>query len=89
MGLRTSWTLGEHWSLVAAGDVGGISTSDQYSAEAYGIVGYRFGLFGENNANLLAGYRVLHQKYQNGSGRNEFDWDITMHGPIVGLKMTF
>ena len=36
VGLRTAWTLGEHWNLVVAGDVGGISTSDQYSAEAWG-----------------------------------------------------
>ena len=70
MGLRTGWTLGEHWSFVLAGDVGGISTSDQYSAEALGLAGYRFGLFGESNANLLAGYRVLKQKYQNGDGRS-------------------
>ena len=72
-----------------AGDVGGISTSDQYSAEAYGTVGYRFGLFGDNNASFLAGYRVLHQKYETGSGRDEFEWDITMHGPIMGLKISF
>ncbi len=89
VGLRTTWTLGEHWSLVAAGDVGGISTSDQYSAEAFGLIGYRFGLFGVNNANLFGGYRVLHQKYENGSGRDKFDWDMTMHGPVAGLKITF
>ena len=89
VGLRTSWTLGERWSLVLAGDVGGISTSDQYSAEAFGLVGYRFGLFGEGNANLLAGYRVLKQKYEDGDGRSTFEWDMTIHGPIVGLKITF
>jgi hypothetical protein len=89
VGLRTNWTVGERWSLVLAGDVGGVSTSDQYSAEAFGLVGYRFGLFGEGNANLLAGYRVLKQKYQDGDGRSEFEWDMTIHGPIVGLKITF
>ena len=89
IGVRTTWGLGEHWSLVAAGDVGGISTSDQYSAEAWSLVGYRFGLFGENNADVFAGYRVLHQKYETGSGRSEFDWDMTIHGPIAGLKITF
>ena len=89
VGLRTAWTLGEHWNFVLAGDVGGISTSDQYSAEAWGLVGYRFGLFGEGNANALAGYRVLKQKYQDGDGRHEFEWDMTIHGPIVGLKITF
>jgi hypothetical protein len=89
VGLRTAWALGEHWNFVVAGDVGGVSTSDQYSAEAWGLVGYRFGLFGEGNANLLAGYRVLKQKYENGDGRSEFEWDMTIHGPIVGLKITF
>jgi hypothetical protein len=89
VGVRTIWTLGERWSLVLAGDVGGISTSDQYSAEAFGLVGYRFGLFGENNANLLAGYRVLKQKFEDGDGRNAFEWDMTIHGPIVGLKIAF
>ena len=89
VGLRTAWTLGEHWNFVLAGDVGGISTSDQYSAEAWGLVGYRFGLLGEGNANLLAGYRVLKQKYQDGDGRHRFEWDMTIHGPIVGLKITF
>ena len=89
VGLRTAWTLGEHWNFVLAGDVGGVSTSNQYSAEAWGTVGYRFGLFGDSNANFLAGYRVLKQKYQDGDGRSEFDWDMTIHGPIAGLKITF
>lgn len=89
IGLRTAWTLGERWSFVLAGDVGGISTSDQYSAEAFGLIGYRFGLFGENNARLLAGYRALKQKFEDGSGDNRFKWDITIHGPIIGLQIAF
>ncbi len=89
IGVRTAWTLGERWVFVLAGDVGGISTSDQYSAEAWSTVGYKFGLFGSNNATALAGYRVLKQKYENGDGRDRFDWDVTIHGPLVGLKFTF
>ena len=89
VGIRTGWSLGERWSLVLAGDVGGISTSDQYSAEAWSTIGYRFGLFGSDNATALAGYRVLKQKYKDGDGRHEFEWDMTIHGPLVGLKITF
>jgi len=89
VGLRTLWNLGGRFSLVVAGDVGGISTSDQYSWQAWSVVGYRFGLFGEDNATFLIGYRALHQKYVDGSGYNKFDWDVTMHGPITGLKFTF
>jgi hypothetical protein len=58
------------------------STNLDYSAQA-------FGLFGDNNANLLVGYRVLHQKYEHGDGCSAFDWDMTFHGPIAGLKITF
>ena len=89
VGLRTLWDLGERWSLRLTGDVGGISTTDQYSAEAVGLVSYRFGLFGEDNARLLGGYRVLKQKFEDGSGRNEFDWDMTIHGPVLGLQILF
>ncbi len=89
VGLRTIWTMGERWSLTLAGDVGGISTSDQYSAEAFGVVGYQFGLLGEDNARLLAGYRALKQKFEDGSGRNKFDWDMTIHGPVFGLQIAF
>ncbi len=89
IGLRTIWTLGERLSLLVASDVGGTSQNSDYSWEAVGVVGYRFGLFGTNNANLLAGYKALHQKYSDGNGRNEFDWDVTMHGPVVGLTLTF
>jgi hypothetical protein len=89
IGLRTMWTLGDHWNMTLAGDVGGTSTSDQYSAEAFGLVGYRFSLFGQDNANFLAGYRVLKQKYEDGNGRSAFEWDMTIHGPIFGLKIGF
>jgi hypothetical protein len=89
VGLRTIWTLGERLSLAAAGDVGGTSTNSNYSWQAVGVVGYRFGLFGTNNANVVAGYRALHQKYEDGDGRSRFDWDVTMHGPIAGLTISF
>ena len=89
VGLRTAWTLGERFSLILAGDVGGTSTNSQYSAQGVGLIGYRFGLFGQDNANLVVGYRALHQKYQDGDGRSRFDWDVTLHGPIAGLDITF
>ena len=89
VGLRTIWKLGDRLSLLAAADIGGTSQNSDYSWQAIGLVGYRFGLFGTNNANLLAGYRALHQKYEDGNGRNEFDWDVTIHGPVVGLTIAF
>jgi hypothetical protein len=89
VGLRTIWTLGERLSMILAGDIGGTSQSSDYSWEALGVLGYRFSLFGEDNANMLAGYKVLRQKFEDGDGRSEFEWDVTMHGPVLGLTIRF
>ena len=84
----TAWTLGERISLILAGDVGGTSTNSQYSAQGVGLIGYRFGLFGQDNANLVVGYRALHQvrgrrrPQQVRLGRH-------LHGPIAGLTIAF
>jgi hypothetical protein len=88
VGLRTIWTLGDHLNLIAAGDIGGTSTSDQFSWQAIGLLGYRFDLIGQD-ANLVAGYRALKQKYEDGDGRSAFKWDVIFHGPVVGLTITF
>lgn len=53
------------------------------------MAGYRFGLFGDDNARFLAGYRALYQNYKSGSGSNEFKWDMTLHGPMLGLAIDF
>jgi hypothetical protein len=89
IGLRTIWRLGDRWTATAAGDIGGTDTSSDYSWQAAGLVGYGFGLFAEHDARLMAGYRVLHQKFSDGDGRSEFDWDVTMHGPLLALSITF
>ena len=89
VGVRTIWDLSERWTITAAGDIGGIAFGSDFAWDAFGLIGYRFGLFGENNARVLAGYRALSQDYTDGSGRNKFKWDITMHGPILGLDIGF
>ena len=89
VGVRTIWDLSERWTITAAGDIGGVAFGSDFAWDAFGLIGYRFNLFGENNARVLAGYRALSQDYTDGSGRNKFKWDITMHGPILGLDIGF
>jgi hypothetical protein len=31
----------------------------------------------------------MYQDYTNGSGDNKFEWDVTLHGPILGLVIEF
>jgi hypothetical protein len=42
------------------------------------LIGYRFGLFGEDNARIVGGYRAMYQDYTDGCGDNKFKWDVTL-----------
>jgi hypothetical protein len=54
-----------------------------------GLEGYRFDLLWEKDAKLFGGYRALSRDYQEDSGMDKFEWDVVMHGPILGLGITF
>lgn len=89
VGARTTWTLGNRVAATIAGDVGGFGVGSDFTWQALGVVGYRFGLLAEDNAVLFVGYKALYQDYREGSGRNEFEWNVTMHGPMTGLAIRF
>ena len=89
LGVRTIWDLSRRWTATLAGDIGGIAFGSDFAWDALGLIGYRFNLFAEDNAKVLAGYRALYQDYKDGSGRDKFKWDVTLHGPILGLAVQF
>ena len=63
--------------------------ASDFTWHAGGLVGYRFDLFGEKDAKFIGGYRALSWDYEDGSGLNKFEWDVTLHGPILGLVIAF
>jgi hypothetical protein len=90
MGGATTAHKSERWDLVLAGSVGGFGVGSDFAWHASGLLGYRFPLFSkENNAAFFAGYRALYQNYSDGSGDDKFQWDVTLHGPILGLRIEF
>jgi hypothetical protein len=89
VGVRTIWDFYERWTLTLAGDMGGVAFGSDFAWSAAGLIGYQFNLFGEDNARVFAGYRALSQDYTDGSGNNKFEWDVTLHGPILGLAIRF
>jgi len=89
VGVRTIWQLTPKWNVTTFGDIGGFGLGSDLTWQAAGLVGYRFGLFGDDNARFLAGYRALYQNYKSGSGSNEFKWDMTLHGPTLGVAIDF
>ena len=89
LGLRTKWDLSDRWSLMVAGDIGGMAFGSDFAWNAFGLIGYRFNLFGNDDARVFAGYRALSQDYDDGHGSNKFEWDVTLHGPVLGLTIPF
>ena len=87
-GFRTRWNLTDQWNVALQADVGGGASAD-LTWQAQFVAGYRFGLFGENDANWLLGYRAIYEKYEEGQGDNKFAFNATTHGPVFGLAMSF
>ena len=89
VGVRTIWDFYERWTLTLAGDIGGVAFGSDFAWSAAGLIGYQFSLFGEADARVFGGYRALYQDYTDGSGNDKFQWDVTLHGPILGLGIRF
>lgn len=88
IGGRVVVDLTDRVNAIIQADVGGTSTSNDFTWSATGLLGYRFDFFGLE-AHALAGYRALAQNYATGSGSQRFRWNTTMRGPILGMNVRF
>jgi hypothetical protein len=89
IGTRFIFDLSKQWALSLDGSIGGFGVGSDFAWNAAGLIGYRFGLFEKDNATFFGGYRAMYQDYTDGSGINKFEWDVTLHGPILGLAIRF
>lgn len=85
IGLRTGFQLTKDLMMVFRGDIGGFSVGSKFSWNASGYFVYSV----SQMVGLVAGYRALYVDYEDGSGRNKFEWDMTTHGPVVGMTIRF
>ena len=88
VGARFKVDFSDRWDIAVEGDVGGFGVGSDYTWGAHALLGYHFKLFGHNSA-LRFGYRALYQDYDSGSGRERFKWDVTQHGPILGIATVY
>ncbi len=82
LGARWSWKFADGWSLIARGDIGGFDVGSEFSWHALGLVEWQPWKY----ASIIAGYRALDVDYEDGSGQNYFNFDATIHGPVIGLN---
>jgi hypothetical protein len=84
VGTRFGLDLTDRWFLAGAADVGGVVTGSDLAWNVQAYLAYKTQLFG-NDAVLSFGYRALHTNYDN----DQFEWDVTQHGPIIGTMIRF
>jgi len=84
IGSRFGIDLADNWNLTAEGNVGGFGVGSDLAWNVQGFVGYKTSVFGVPTT-LAAGYRALHQDYDH----NNFKWDVTMYGPVIGAVLRF
>ncbi len=89
IGARTLWLLSPKWTISATGDIGGFGIGSDFAWQATGAVGYNFRFIGDDNARIYFGYRAMGWDYKKGSGSNKFEWDVTVHGPLLALSYHF
>jgi len=65
------------------GDVGGFGVGSDFSWNALGVFGYRF----TKDITGLLGYRALYVDYK--AGTSSIRYNMTIHGPIMGLAFSF
>lgn len=88
IGARIGTNLSEKWTAQLRGDIGGFGIGSDFSWQAVALAGYSFEMF-ERDATFVVGYRALYQDFEEGSGSDRFVWDMTLHGPVLGLNVRF
>jgi hypothetical protein len=81
IGARFEAPLPNDFFFRALGDIGGFGAASDLTWQALAGFGWRF----SNSGALLLGYRALGTDYDNGN----FSYDMTAHGPVLGLEFKF
>jgi hypothetical protein len=85
IGARHTLPLAEDWSLTLRGDIGGFGVGSDFSWQAVARVNWQM-----TQSSLLAfGYRAVAVDYEDGSGTDEFRYDVTTSGFLAGFAFTF
>lgn len=85
LGMRARLLIGEKWSLVGYGDVGGFGVGSDFTFLVEGRVSWQ----ASRVLRVSLAYRLLYQDYESGSGLDFFKWNVTMQGPVVALGARF
>ncbi len=78
---RFRWDLAEKWRLALRGEAGGFGVDTELTWGLHGTIGYRL----SEDVVLEVGYRYFDMELEKGP----LDLDMQIHGPILGLAISF
>ncbi len=79
--------LTEKIAFRVRGDIGGFGIGDSSDFAWNVLAGFGYSL--SERTTLRFGYRILDVDYDDGSGSDLFEYDISMSGPIAGVSIHF
>lgn len=88
IGTRVFHDINDRWNIFAEADIGGFGAGTKLSANGQIYLGYRTLVF-DVPTTFRVGYRALYQDYKDNDTIEKFKYDVTQHGPVIGLSVTF
>ena len=76
-------------NVVVSGDVGGFGVASKFSWQALAAVNYDFFVSKSVSWSGMVGYRGLYVDYSEGAGLTRYEYNMTMHGPVLGVTARF
>lgn len=88
IGTRVFYDINDRWNIFAEADIGGFGAGTKLSANGQIYIGYRTLVF-DVPTTFRVGYRVLYQDYRDNDTFDKLKYDVTQHGPVIGLSVQF
>jgi hypothetical protein len=82
VGARWNWDISDKWSTSLRGDIGGFGVGSDLSAQAVALVDWH----PWQHVSITGGIRALRVQYETGKGPNNYELDLTVWGPLLGVS---
>jgi hypothetical protein len=89
IGARIRYTVALGHELLLRGDIGGFGVGSDFTWQAIGAYGFEFGTYQGITFSGVIGYRALSVDYVQGEGRQRYEFDMLVHGPVLGISARF
>jgi hypothetical protein len=89
VGARLRHQFAPGMNLVVSGDVGGFGAGSKFSWQALAALNYDFYVTKNVTWSGMIGYKALNVDYSQGSGLSHYEYNMTMHGPVMGVTARF